>query len=77
MRSVAVQYNDNFASAGCAARDEFLDESALNEEIDWKYRVTNTHSSAAPSIKRGILGYASKIGRVGYTKEEIAFSGRL
>lgn len=62
----------NFARNGYAGRDRFLDDSGLNEEIDWKCRVTYTHSFVGPSIKWGVLGYAGEIGQVGYTREEVA-----
>jgi hypothetical protein len=52
----------NLTANGCAGRGKFLNDSGLNGEIDWKCPVTYTSSSAAPSIKKGILGYANKIG---------------
>ncbi len=76
-RSAYLARIGNFARNGYAGRDEFLDDSGLYEEIDWKCGVTYAHSFAGPSIKRGILGYATKIGQVGYTREEVAFSEAL
>lgn len=76
-RSASLLCIGNFACNGYTGHDKFLDDSGLNEKIDWKCRVTYTLSFGGPSIKRGILGYASKAGNVGYIREDVAYSGRL